>query len=387
MGIRLLLLQLRRVLFTWLSYLIPKQAGLIVFYPTHNKTGFSGNLKSYFIYLNNCTEKSKYTAVWCTNNASTYHLLKSQHFKVVKNRLAVHYKLFRAEHIIQDSTYTWLIGNFSIIQLWHGNGFKNSALLDTNNSPKKLVLLKKAYSQYKMIASSSKAHQDLMIQSFENENVAIVGSPKNDIFFEDPAVFLEIKKRYGLDQFDKIYAYTPTFRDKGEFDPFTDQFWKDLNTWLEENNVAFIVKKHPWDKTLKVPDNYQNILDLSERIGDSQELLLISDLLISDYSAIVTDFAITGKPILYYFHDYDNYTKMRSFYYDLKTVLPGPFIYDSETLLSHIKDLNWFTEPSYQLQFQRFLRTFHTYMDGNASRRVLKEMEQLSAKNSLLFNN
>jgi CDP-glycerol glycerophosphotransferase len=294
-------------------------------------------------------------------------------------RICVHYKLFRAEHIIQDSTYTWLIGDFSILQLWHGNGFKNSALLDTSNSPKKLVLLRKAYRQYKMIASASTAHQELMIRSFENKNVAITGSPKNDVFFEDASVFQEIKVRYGLDGFDKIYAYTPTFRDKGEFTPFTEQFWGLLNTWLEANNIAFVVKKHPWDKTLKVPEQYKNIHDLSERIGDSQELLLISDLLISDYSAIVTDFAITGKPIIYYFHDYDNYTKIRSFYYDLKTVLPGPFIYDSETLLSYLKDLSWFAEPQYQLEFQKFLKTFHTYMDGNSSKRVLEEMKKLSS--------
>lgn len=379
MGIRFFLLRLRRILFTWLSYFIPKQEGLIVFYPTHNKSGFSGNLKSYFLYLNTCPERSKYTAVWCTNSSETYNLLKSQKFNVVMGRIRVHYKLFRAEHIIQDSTYTWLIGDFSILQLWHGNGFKNSALLDTSNSPKKLVLLRKAYRQYKMIASASTAHQELMIRSFENKNVAITGSPKNDVFFEDASVFQEIKVRYGLDGFDKIYAYTPTFRDKGEFTPFTEQFWGLLNTWLEANNIAFVVKKHPWDKTLEVPGQYKNILDLSERIGDSQELLLISDLLISDYSAIVTDFAITGKPIIYYFHDYDNYTKMRSFYYDLKTVLPGPFIYDSETLLSYLKDLSWFAEPQYQLEFQKFLKTFHTYMDGNSSKRVLEEMKKLSS--------
>lgn len=372
-------LRVRRFLFTWLSYLVPKKEGLIVFYPTHNKNGFSGNLKSYFIYLNSCPESSKYTAIWCTNNAETFDLLKSHGYKVVKGRFAVNYKLLQAQQIIQDSTYTWLIGRFSIIQLWHGNGFKNSALLDTSNSPEKLVLLRKVYSQYKMIAASSKEHKDLMIRSFENDNVVIVGSPKNDVFYEDPSVIRKIKDQYGLSHFSKIYAYTPTFRDTGAFDPFPDEFWEELNKWLVANNVAFVVKKHPWDKTLKVPDIFENIMDLSERFSDAQELLLISDLLISDYSAIVTDFAITGKPIIYYFHDYEDYTKIRSFFYDLKTVLPGPFVENSETLLSYLKDLSWFEKPEYQVEFQKFLKTFHTYMDGNSSKRVLEEMEKLNS--------
>lgn len=370
-------LRVRRILFTWLSYIIPKQKGLIVFYPTHNKSGFSGNLKSFFIYLNNCPERSNYKAVWCTNSDETFKMLKQQGYEVVSGRFDVNFKLLRAQHIIQDSTYTWLLGNFSIIQLWHGNGFKNSALLDTSNSAEKLVLLRKIYKQYKMIAAASEEHKQLMIRSFENEHVVIVGSPKNDVFYEDPALIQKMKAQHNLSHFNKIYAYTPTFRDSGAFDPFTGDFWEKLNTWLQANNVAFVVKKHPWDKTLEIPDGYSNIMDMSTQFSDAQELLLISDLLISDYSAIVTDFAITGKPIIYYFHDYEEYTKIRSFFYDMKAVLPGPFVQDSETLLKYIQDLSWFTEPDYQVKFQKFLKTFHTYMDGDSSKRVLEVMKKL----------
>jgi CDP-glycerol glycerophosphotransferase len=372
-----MLQEVKHFIFTYLTYLIPKKKGLVLFYPTHNKKGFSGNLKSFFLYLNRCDDCADYKAVWCTNNERTFTLVRSMGFSVIKNLFLIHYYLLRAEHIIQDSSHMMLVGNLSIIQLWHGNGFKNSALLDGSNPPKKRRHLKRAYKQYAFIAASSPEHRDLMINSFENERVRIVGSPKNDVFYEDPTLAGQLKLEYALSNFDKVYAYTPTFRDTGGFEPFNPLFWENLNRYMLDNNAAFVVKKHPWDETLVIPSHYPNILDLTEEFSDVQELLLLTDVLISDYSAIVTDFAITGKPIIYYFHDYNNYTDIRSFYYDLMEVLPGPFIYNPEDLLEHIEDLSWFEEPEYQQKFQKFLATFHTYMDGNSSRRVFEEMQKL----------
>jgi CDP-glycerol glycerophosphotransferase len=372
------ILKLKHSAFKQLTYLVPKQKGLVVFYPTHNKAGFSGNLKSFFLYLNTCPDCGNYTAVWCTNNDETYEELKARGYHVVKNKLDIHYQLLKAQHIIQDSTHIMLVGKLSVIQLWHGNGFKNSGLLDETNSPEMRQHLKKAYEQYAFIAASSPEHQELMIRSFENEKVLILGSPKNDVFYDDPAQINRIKAQYALSKFDKVYAYTPTFRDTGDFNPFDGRFWEDLNTWLVANNAVFAVKKHPWDKTLIIPEQYEHIKDMSDTFADVQELLIISDVLISDYSAIVTDFAITGKPIIYYFHDYENYISIRSFYYDMMEVLPGPFVYNSDSLLTYIKDLSWFSEPEYQQKFQKFLATFHTYMDGNSSKRVFEEMKKLS---------
>jgi CDP-glycerol glycerophosphotransferase len=377
MDIKERLIGLKHAIFTRLTYLIPKKKGLIIFYPTHNKSGFSGNLRSFFVYMNSSPECKKYVPVWCTNNKETYDLLQAQGYRVIRNKAEIHLQLLRAQHIIQDSTHILLTGNISIIQLWHGNGFKNSALLDMTNSLEMRALLKEAYKHYRIIAASSKAHQELMIQSFDNENVCIVGSPKNDVFYEGPELVSQIKREHGLEKYSKIFAYTPTFRDIGAFDPFPPEFWRALNVWLERNNAVFLVKKHPWDKTLTIPDEFEYIKDCTNTFSDAQDLLLVADVLISDYSAIVTDFAITGKPIIYYFHDYDNYTDIRSFYYDLKTVLPGPFVYDSKSLLACIQDLSWFSDPAYQVEFHKFLERFHTYMDGNSSRRVFEEMEKL----------
>jgi len=370
------LIKLRRLLFKFLSSAIPKQSGLLVFYPTHNKNGFSGNLKSFFVYMHNQPDKD-YQMIWCTNKVETYDLLKSLNYRVVKNKLIVHYQLLRAEFIIQDSTYTWLIGNFSIVQLWHGNGFKSIALLDKTNPPEKLPLLREAYSHYQLIAASSDQDKNYLIPSFENHNVYVVGSPKNDIFFQGDSIIQSIKTRLELNSFDQIYAYAPTFRDIGTFDPFSMDFWEALNNWLILHNYIFVVKKHPWDKTLVIPSNFSNIKDYTTKINDVQELLIITDVLVSDYSALVTDFSITGKPILFYVYDYDSYIQIREFFYDLKTLLPGPFIYNSEALLKTLQDTSWFEKEEYQEQYTRFRDTFHKFLDGDSSKRVLEKIKEI----------
>ena len=368
----------RKAMVKALSNIIPKQKGFLLFYPTHNKMGFSGNLRSLFIYMYENKDKHDYKITWCTSSKKTYAELKEKNYPVIFHNTLVKYYLLRAEHIIQDSTYGWLIGNFSIVQLWHGNGFKHVALLDKTVTEKRLKALREVYPQYKMIAASSVKDKQFMISSFENENVYVVGSPKNDVFFREDNLSEQLKSKYGLAEFDKIYSYTPTYRDSGVFNPFDIIFWEQLQTWLIVNNAVFVIKKHPWDKEFNVPATFSNIKDLTNEISDVQELLLFTDVLISDYSAIVTDFALTAKPMLFYFYDYSEYISLRDFYYELDEVLPGPFINDSESLLSAIKDLSWFDEVSYQEKYAKFVATFHQYVDGNSSKRVLEQIQKLN---------
>src|SRR4051812_31024838 len=103
-------LELRRKLYTVLSYIIPKQKGLIVFFPTHNKKAFSGNLKSLILYAHQHADLGKYKLVWCTNDEILSKELQEKGYLVVQKRLSTHLKLLRAQLIIQEGTYSWLIG-------------------------------------------------------------------------------------------------------------------------------------------------------------------------------------------------------------------------------------------------------------------------------------
>ena len=112
-----------------------------------------------------------------------------------------------------------------------------------------------------------------------------------------------------------------------------------------------------------------------------QVLLLITDVLISDYSSISTDFVLTGRPIFIYAYDLQDYmNNCRSIYYNITEVLPQPFLHTDMELLAAIKDENFSDKPITKASYNKFQTLFHKYLDGNSSNRVVEEVLKLKTK-------
>jgi CDP-ribitol ribitolphosphotransferase len=90
-------------------------------------------------------------------------------------------------------------------------------------------------------------------------------------------------------------------------------------------------------------------------------------MLITDYSSIMIEFALLNKPIIFFTYDYDSYlTKERGFYFDFKSSVPGPVVYDSNQLINVIEK-NEFDEN----KISEFVKTQFNEIDGQASKRVV----------------
>lgn len=132
------------------------------------------------------------------------------------------------------------------------------------------------------------------------------------------------------------------------------------------------------DRFFNVPNHYSNIRDFSLIVNETQELLVITNLLITDYSSISTDFSITERPILIYAYDIKEYTKTcRDMHYDIETILPKPFIYTEDGLLDAIQDKNWNDNLEVQESYRNFRSIFHHYLDGDSSKRVMEKVLKL----------
>lgn len=346
------------------SFLVPSRKGLICFYPIHDKTRFNGNLKSIFLYATR-NPTNNIRVLWLTTHEALYLQLEKEGLSVKLIGKRHMWMLWRAEFIFTDAAALYR-GKFKVIQVWHGTGFKNIGKLSNKRK------YWRTFFNYKLFLATSADDKDRKSVSFPGADVHITGSPRNDIFFSSQDELLNIKRKYRLEKYRRIITYTPTFRDKGDFQPFSNEGWAKLSNLASSNNDVVIIKKHPSDRLLKVPD-MEAIFDFTENknITDVQELLLLTDILISDYSGIVTDFALTGKPILFYTFDYQNYKQnVRDFYYDIMEILPGPFCYDEESLCLKLSNLDWFDNPLYQVKYKKFLNRFHTHLDGRASERT-----------------
>lgn len=356
------------------SLIIPKKKSYFVFIPLHDTKKFSGNIRALVLYA--IQHHLDIDVALITFNKSVFKKAKSEGVPSIYSYFGAFKAVLRAEHLIIDSgTHFFSLGNFSIVQLWHGTGFKHIGLLNNNTSKNNKIRIRKHYSKYKLIVASSEDDLKRKNKSFGTNKSVITGSPRNDIFFENEIYINGLRKVYNVMGYSKIITYAPTFRDFETCSPFSEEFWSKLNDYLKKSNTLFIVKKHPWDRYLKILNEYSNIRDFSKSISDVQELLLFTDYLITDYSSIATDYAITGRPILIYAYDYDLYRKKcRSIYYDLEDILPKPFIKNEDDLLDSIK--SGFNINSLEAggAYEGFKRKFHCYFDGNSSKRVMEEI-------------
>lgn len=362
-----------------ISYVIPKKKDLYIFFPTHERNKLSGNIKALILYISQ--HQKEIDTVVVSDRAKVREEAMNYGLKTVSFKYGYSWKIFRAEHIVVDASVGLYFGrgNYSLIQVWHGVGFKNIGLLNDNKTKKEYKSLEKDYKKFQCVIASSVEDQKRKFDSFRCNNTAITGSPRNDLFFTvNQKTIDEIKKRHSLHNYSQIFTYAPTFRDFETRPPFSDQFWQKLDDSLISRNAVLTIKKHPGDKYLRVPQGLRSVVDLSEEIDDVQNLLLITDVLITDYSSISTDYSLTKRPIIIYDYDLDEYMAYcRSMYYDFKKIMPKPSVQSEEELLRLLIDDEWRCRKDIIESQERFRNMFHAYIDGNSSERVFLEIKKL----------
>ena len=123
----------------------------------------------------------------------------------------------------------------------------------------------------------------------------------------------------------------------------------------------------------KIRDFYQDDISSKGKYVDvsgfesEQELMLISDILITDYSSIMIEYGVLNRPILFFTYDLDSYlSNERGFYYDFETTVPGPIVKTSDELISAIANGEF--DKS---KISDFIMTQFDEIDGQSSKRVV----------------
>jgi CDP-glycerol glycerophosphotransferase (TagB/SpsB family) len=167
--------------------------------------------------------------------------------------------------------------------------------------------------------------------------------------------------------------YLPTHRQEG-----SEQMLKKIignlqlcQNQLSKEKIYIIVKLHRFHQNEKFPKNMMNVIFVKdhELEGDIYPLLPLTDFLITDYSSIYIDYLLTNKPIIFLDYDFQSYIEVdREFYYSYKEVTPGPKVSFWNDLVTVIKkELN---KDTYIKDRQKMIKLFHSYPDGNSSKRV-----------------
>lgn len=143
------------------------------------------------------------------------------------------------------------------------------------------------------------------------------GLPRTDILLngDTRAITEKVKKRLGIPNNHRILLYAPTFRSDFKTDKYNLPMKKVLDVLTTTTNMNWDIVIHLHtniNSQMRMPEKTNNIMDASA-YEDVQELLIASDMLVSDYSSIIFDFALLNKPIVQYCPDIKEYLGDRGF--------------------------------------------------------------------------
>jgi len=265
------------------------------------------------------------------------------------------------------------------VQCWHGTPLKKLGLdieADDNAKVSKSSI-KYAYSIDAMrmdyFISPSPYASKHFISGFglKKDQLLELGYPRNDALFNGSSDHLLIKKlkqslNIGVDV--KVILYAPTWRDNSFchkrqshilHNPLEDDVF--LNKFSDD--IVFLYRGHYFTDLQREPSRF---IDVSS-YNNINDLFLISDLLITDYSSVFFDFSLLNKPILFFMYDRHEYeSKIRGVYLDLDNALPGKI----SPLLSTLAD-DVFSALNKITDLSDFNKIFNPHEDGFSAQRVI----------------
>jgi CDP-glycerol glycerophosphotransferase len=263
------------------------------------------------------------------------------------------------------------------LQTWHGTPLKRIHHDVRWAPPGRLERLDADVSLWDHLLSPNRASTDRLRRAFRfSGQIHETGYPRNDLL-SSPARFAvrdAVRAELGIPEGMRVVLYTPTWRDdvvfSGDGPGFALQLdLEDFTRRLGHDHVLLLRLHSMVADQLDLPAGVP-VIDVS-RYRDVRDLYAAADLLVTDYSSTMFDFAITGLPILFFTYDLEYYRdELRGFYFDLTAEAPGPLLNTSEELISAIRDVEA-VAAEHSESYTRFRRTFCHLEDGHATDRVL----------------
>lgn len=303
-----------------------------------------------------------------------------------KDKFKLLYYLVTSKYIILDD-YSSTISIMKlrkgqeVCQLWHGAGaFKKFGYSrqDKKHTWKDKIEGHRNYTKAVVTANSIRW---CYAEGFgmDIEKIKATGMARTDIFFDKKYIEQkkeELYKDYSYLKNKKVILFAPTYRGTSLRQSYYDYEQLDINKIYQEfanKDYVFLFKWHPG---LYYKNKAENIVpyDLEKYSGfyydfsesrDINELLLITDILITDYSSVIFDYALLNKPVIYFTYDYEEYQQERGLYFDFENYVYGDITRNIEELIGAIKEENLMEEKR-----NIFIEKFMSACDGNATRKT-----------------
>ncbi len=257
-----------------------------------------------------------------------------------------------------------------VLQTWHGTMLKRLAL---SRRPINLRLVLASLRERRrwdiLLAQNEHAKRVFRRAYAYFRSIWVEGYPRNDILFSGDAS--GIRKALQIPPSSKVLLYAPTWRDDrpGHVDHLN------VAELRKRLGAEWVVLVRGHSKSIELGKNVlaDGVIDVT-RYPDVSDLFLVADLLVTDYSSVMFDFTVTGKPILFFTPDFEHYRqKLRGFYFDLLPIAPGPVVTTSEELFEAVINAEQ-DRDRYREKYAEWRERFNSRDDGHSASRVVARL-------------
>ncbi len=294
-----------------------------------------------------------------------------------------------AKYIVLDDFYG-LISSMKVrkgqevIQLWHGSGAFKKFGFSRMNTGDRMTKIHTGYRKYTKASVTAEPIRECFAEAFDIDisKVEAVGSPRTDVFFDEKAKSEAAERVYmSFPQLKdkKVVLIAPTYRGRKVEDAHYNFEALNIDKLVDElgDEYTVAVKWHPalnnnikrglceFDVSKVDPLRFVDVSGYS----DINDLLVVADALVTDYSSVIFDWYLLDKPVIYFVYDLEEYKSGRGLYYDFEEYVYGTVATSSEGrdgLIEAVKKADLCNEKRHI-----FGEKFMSACDGKSTQRVI----------------
>lgn len=366
----------------------------MILFEAFNGKNYTCSPKALYEKMITMDEFQDYTMVWAFVDPTVHEVAPFKNLIIVTTKSNDYYKYCSmAKYWIVNSIMTKGVKkkkNQIYVQCWHGTPLKrlrydielNGASLNTVEEIRKRN--DEDAINFDYFISPSKYCTEKFTSAFNLKNLGkkdiIIekGYPRNDFLFNKSKKDIDdIKKKLHLPKDKKIIFYLPTFRDNQHTSGvgYTYNLAIDFDRLMKRfsNKYVILFSSHYFVSNSIDLSKYKDFVFDVAHYDEINELYLVSDIIMTDYSSVFFDFANLKRPMIFYMYDLDEYkNSLRDFYISLDE-LPGPIAKNQDELEYILENLES-EKNKYNEKYEKFNKKFNYLDDGDASYRVIKEI-------------
>jgi CDP-glycerol glycerophosphotransferase len=334
----------------YLSCLFPRSRKVYIFGAWLGEQ-YADNPKYMFLEANRHKE---IRPIWITKDPNVCRKVRLEGYEAYEfSSLKGIFWQLRAKYVIMCNGISdvnhMFMGRAVFLNLWHGVPLKKVGYDDfkVKNWDSRGQKIRRAIQEIPLgkeyVVATSEDYAKIYQSAFRRpaSQIITMGQPRNDLFYDEEGLFHKEHKLLKAAKGKKIILYTPTHRKEGSVKfPLMEQFdFERLNRWCVEHEAVFVIKRHFYHQEEPADvSKYSNIADITRKSMDIQQLLLDTDLLITDYSSTYIDYLLLDRPLMFYHFDYEDYLESdREMYYDYEQVTPGYKACNFEQLMEELE--------------------------------------------------